>query len=130
MRTRVAAAAAAVLLTACGGTDDPAAVPSATDTATQEPSPTEPSSAVPPPTTAPAGVVTTIPDGIPLGIDLWDARGDGGEYHAKPYHPGASAPGRTLEACGQLLWPVMDGDGQAFVDQLSAWATGRVRRQA
>ncbi len=85
--------------------------------------PTAPTSE-PPTSTAPAGVVTTIPDDIPLGGDLWDARGDGGEFHADPYHPGPSEPPATLEICGQRVWPVMDGGGPAAVDELTAWATG------
>ncbi|RHW28864.1 hypothetical protein D0Z08_03200 [Nocardioides immobilis] len=64
----------------------------------------------------PAGT-TTIPDDIPLDVDMADMGSDG-EFHT-PYRPDATETGLTVDLCGQSVWPVAD-----TVDRLWAWATG------
>ncbi|WP_183095872.1 hypothetical protein [Nocardioides stalactiti] len=125
-------AASAFSLAACGGAD-PEPETGAIDPVSQEddgtpPVPDEPTT---PLTTIPddaegsdepdveAGVVTRIPDGIPLGQDLWDGRGDGGEYHPTPYHPAADEERWPIAPCGVEVWPRPD-----TVEELWAWATG------
>ncbi len=122
------AAACALLLTACGDADTPSDKSSAADPASHtETSPAESESTEAPPSTgttgttgtAPARVVTTIPDEIPLGMDLWDARGDGGEYHAVPYRPAPDEQGSSIDPCGTAVWPL-----GGTLDEQWAWATG------
>jgi hypothetical protein len=109
-----------VALTACADTDPPVSETVATDPVTTDQLPTAPisPSAITTETTEPEDV-GDIPNDIPLGIDLWDARGDGGEYHPEPYRPAPDEHRVTLDLCDRVLWPLDDP-----VDQWWAWATG------
>ncbi|GAA3817569.1 hypothetical protein [Nocardioides panacisoli] len=67
------------------------------------------------PPQADPGVTTTIPDDIPIDLDLVDMGSDGDYQAPEHLQPSDFEP---LTLCGTDLWP------PAHVDALSTWATG------
>ena len=74
-----------------------------------------PSSGTTSPPQAGSGITTTIPDDIPIDLDLVDMGSDG-DYQAPEHVPASDFEPITL--CSSDIWP------PAHVDALSAWATG------